>query len=245
MKFVQFGNRRIHFEIIKKGNRIKTVAIHINPTGYITVLSPQSLDEESIQKILYKRGKWIIEKQKLIDKNRDANIIKQFVSGESFPYLGRYYRLKVRKQLSEDEKKCRLVNGRFLVEGDGHSESENSSSTVKRALIEWYIGHAEEKIEERVNRFAPLIGKWPVSIKIKNQEKRWGSCSRGGIIRFNWKIVMAPISVMDYVIAHELCHLIYPHHSIQFWQKVQSIIPDYEKKRHWLKEFSFQIVGLD
>ena len=208
-------------------------------------MSPSFLDEGDIRKILYKKGKRIIEKQEQVKKNTDANLAKQFVSGESFPYLGRYYRLKVRKQLPDDEKKCRLVNGRFLVEGDGHSESENSSSTVKRALIEWYIGHAEEKIEERVNRFAPLIGKWPVSIKIKNQEKRWGSCSRGGIIRFNWKIVMAPISVMDYVIAHELCHLIYPHHSIQFWQKVQSIIPDYEKKRHWLKEFSFQIVGLD
>ena len=139
------------------------------------------------------------------------------------------------KAITGDEKKCRLVNGRFLVEGDGHSDGENGSSSVKRALIEWYLEHAEEKIRERVNRFAPLIGKWPVSIKIKNQEKRWGSCSRSGIIRFNWKIIMAPISVMDYVIVHELCHLIYPHHSSQFWQKVQSIIPDYEKKRHWLK----------
>jgi len=136
MKFIQFGNRKIHFEI-RKGNRIKTVAIHINPTGYITVLSPRSLDEESIQKILYKRGKWIIEKQELIDKNRDANIIKQFVSGESFPYLGRYFRLKVTKPLPEGEKKCRLVNGRFLIEGNGHSGSENGSSSVKRALIEW------------------------------------------------------------------------------------------------------------
>jgi predicted metal-dependent hydrolase len=243
MKFVQFGNRKIFFEI-ERGNRKKTVTIHINPTGSITVLSPSFLDEGHIRKILYKKGKRIIEKQEQVKKNTDANTAKQFMSGESFPYLGRYYRLKVRKQLSEDEKKCRLVNGRFLVEGDGHSGSENGSSSVKRALIEWYMEHAEEKIAERVNRIARLIGKWPVSIKIKNQEKRWGSCSRGGIIRFNWKIVMAPISVMDYVITHELCHLIYPHHSIQFWQKVQSIIPDYEKKRHWLKKNSLQMDSL-
>ena len=244
MNSIQYGNRNINYEI-KKGNRIKTVAIHINPTGYITVLSPQSLNEESIRKILYKRGKWIIEKQDLIDKNRDANIIKQFVSGESFPYLGRYYRLKVTKALREGEKKCRLIDGRFFVEGNGNSSSENGSSSVKRALIEWYLKHAEEKIKERVNRFAPLIGKWPVSIKVKNQEKRWGSCSQGGIIRFNWKIVMVPISVMDYVITHELCHLIYPHHSIQFWHKVQSIIPDYKRRREWLKRFSLQIDNLN
>ena len=102
-------------------------------------------------------------------------------------------------------------------------------TAVKKALMEWYLEHAEEKIKERVSRFAQLIGKWPASIEIKNQEKRWGSCSRSGIIRFNWKIIMAPISVMDYVIVHELCHLIYPHHSSQFWQKVQSIIPDYKR----------------
>jgi len=208
-------------------------------------LSPSFLDEGDIQKILYKKGKRIIEKLEQVKKNTDANSAKQFVSGESFPYLGRYYRLKVIKPLPEGEKKCRLVNGRFFVEGNGHSGNENGSSSVKRALIEWYVEHAEEKIRERVNRFAPLIGKRPVSIKIKNQEKRWGSCSRGGIIRLNWKIVMAPISVMDYVIVHELCHLIYPHHTLQFWQKVQSIIPDYGKRRHRLKEYSLRIVGLD
>ena len=94
MKFVQFGNRKIHFEI-KKGNRIKTVAIHINPTGYITVLSPQSLDEESNPKILYKRGKWIIEKQEQIKKNRDANLVKAIcerrilsIPGQILPFEG-------------------------------------------------------------------------------------------------------------------------------------------------------------
>jgi predicted metal-dependent hydrolase len=244
MKFIQFGNRKIHYEI-KMGNRKKTVGIHINPTGSITVLSPTFLDKEDLRKILYRKGRWIIEKQGQLKKNMDIQSFKQFVSGESFPYLGRYYRLKVSKILPKDEKKCRLVNGRFLVGGNGHSNSESGSSSVKRALIEWYVERAQEKIKERVSQFAPLTGKWPASIKIKNQENRWGSCSRGGIIRFNWKIVMAPISVMDYVIVHELCHLIYPHHSFQFWQKVQSIIPDYGKRRHRLKEFSLRIIGLD
>ena len=178
-------------------------------------------------------------------KYTDANSVKQFVSGEAFPYLGRYYRLKVTKLTPAGQNKCRLANGRFFVEGDGHTDSKNGNPSVKRALIEWYVEHAEEKIKERVNQFAPLIGKRPVSIRVKNQEKRWGSCSRRGIIRFNWKIVMAPISVMDYVIVHELCHLIYAHHSAEFWQKVQSVIPDYEKRRHLLKEFSLQIVALD
>ncbi len=161
-----------------------------------------------------------------------------------FPIWAKHYRLKVLKSIKETEEKCRLVNGRFLVEVSGRSGDESDKRAVKNALINWYLEHAEEKIKERVGRFAKQIGKWPAAIKIKNQEKRWGSCSRTGNIRFNWKVIMAPISVIDYVIVHELCHLIYPHHSSQFWEKVQSVISDYQRRRNWLKQFSSQIDDL-
>jgi predicted metal-dependent hydrolase len=244
MSYVQYGNRRINFEI-KRGNRKKTVAIHVNPMAPITVLSPRWLDEEKIRMIVRKKVGWIIQKQEQIKNNRDSNPVKEFVSGESFPYLGRHYRLKVIKASSDIEGNCRLVNGRFLVEVNGNSGGKRDRVTVKRTLINWYLEHAEEKIGERVNRFAQQIGKWPANIEVKNQERRWGSCSRIGVIRLNWKIIMAPISVIDYVIVHELCHLIYPHHSTQFWQKVQSIIPDYKRRREWLKRFSLQIDNLN
>jgi predicted metal-dependent hydrolase len=243
VNYIQYGNRKINFEI-KRGNRKKTVGIHVNPTASITVLSPRCLDEEKIRMILHKKARWIFEKQEQIKKNRNSNSEKQFVSGESFPYLGRYYRLKLMKLFTEIDGKCRLVNGRFLVEVNGKSDSESDRTAVKKALMDWYLEHAEDKIRERVSRLAKLIGKWPASIKIKNQEKRWGSCSRKGIIRFNWKIIMVPISIMDYVIVHELCHLIYPHHSSEFWQKVQSIISDYKKRRDWLKKNSLQMDSL-
>ena len=243
MSYVQYGNRRINFEI-KRGNRKKTVAIHVNPMAPITVLSPRCLDEEKIRMVLLKKARWIIEKQEQIKKIRNSDSVKQFVSGESFPYLGRYYRLKVMKSIMETEEKCRLVGGRLVVEVNGKSDSENGLTAIKKALMDWYIQHAEDKIGERASRFSRLIGRWPASINIKNQEKRWGSCSRAGIIRFNWKIIMAPISVMDYVIVHELCHLIYPHHSFHFWQKLRSVIPDYKKRRDWLKKNSLQMDSL-
>lgn len=153
--------------------------------------------------------------------------------------------MKVLKSLPPCDGECRLVNGRFLVEVNGKSGSNNGNTTVKEALIEWYLVHAETKIKERVSRFAQLIGQEPVLVRVKNQERRWGSCSRSGIIRFNWKIVMAPISVMDYVIVHELCHLMYPHHSAKFWQKVRTILPDYVQRRIRLKEISSQIRDFD
>jgi len=244
MDVVEFGNRKINFEI-KRGDRKKSVAIRVHPTATVTVFTPRHLDDEKIRMIIRKKARWIIEKQEQIKSNRDSNPVKEFVSGESFPYLGRHYRLKVTKSIPENEEKCRLVSGRFLVEVDGKSDMMSNRSAVKKVLLGWYLEHAEEKIKGRISRFARLIGKCPKSIKMKNQEKRWGSCSRSGIIRLNWKIIMAPISVMDYVIVHELCHLIYPHHSVQFWQKVQSIIPDYKRRREWLKRFSLQIDNLN
>jgi len=240
MNTIQYGNRVIQYDI-KKGKRKKTVAIHINPMATVTVFSPWHLDDEKIRMIVRKKAQWILEKQEKIERNRYSNPMKEFVSGESFPYLGKLYRLKVMKTAEDTVRKCRLVNGRFLVEINGNHEAEVNRTVVKKALVDWYLERAEAKIKERVDRFSERIGKWPVSVKIKNQERRWGSCSRNGSIRFNWKIIMAPISIMDYVIVHELCHLIYPHHSPQFWQKVQSAISDYQKRRKWLKENSLQI----
>jgi hypothetical protein len=149
------------------------------------------------------------------------------------------------KWSSVTEGKCRLIKRRLVVEVNGKSDSENGKAAIKRALMDWYLQRAEEKIGERASLLARLIGKQPTSIKIKNQERRWGSCSKNGEIRFNWKIVMVPASVIDYVVTHELCHLIYPHHSTRFWQKVQSIIPDYKKKREWLKSFTIQTDNLN
>lgn len=220
------------------------MAIHINPMATVTVFSPRHLDDEKIRMIVRKKARWILEKQEKMERKRHSNLMKEFVSGESFPYLGKHYRLKVIKTSKETTGKCRLTNGRFLVEINGNHEAEINRTVVKKALVDWYLERAENKIKERVDRFSQQIGKWPKSIKIKNQERRWGSCSRKGTIRFNWKIIMAPISVMDYVIVHELCHLIHPPHSAHFWQKVQMIIPDYKHKREWLRENSFQMDAL-
>ena len=237
MNTILYGNRVIQYNIERR-KRKKTVAIHINPMATVTVFSPRHLDDEKIRMIVRKKAQWILEKQERIGRDKYSNPIKEFVSGESFPYLGKLYRLKVTKTAEDTVRECRLVNGRFLVEINGNHEVNRAA--VKKALVDWYLGRAETKIKERLDLFSKQIGKWPVSIKIKNQERRWGSCSRNGSIRFNWRIIMAPISIMDYVIVHELCHLIYSHHSPPFWQKVQSIIPDYRRRRNWLKANSFQ-----
>jgi hypothetical protein len=236
MNFIQYGKKKINFEI-KRGNRKKTVAIHVNPIATVTVLAPQYLSEEKILEIVQKKAGWIIERQKII-KNTDSDFAKEYVSGEAFSYLGREYRLKIIQSSSENGGKCELNNRRLLVEVNRDLDGEKRKIAVKEALLGWYLRQAEEKIQGRIHYYSGQLGRRPEFIEIKSQKKRWGSCSSAGVIRFNWKIITAPLSILDYVIVHELCHLLYPHHSPHFWQKVQSILPDYKRRRKLLKQYS-------
>jgi hypothetical protein len=244
MSHIQYGDRKIFFQI-KRSNRRKTVGIHLDLQGGVVVYCPQSLELSRIREIVRKRARWIIEKQEIVKNQGHLVPAKEFVSGESFPYLGRQYRLKVVKAAMEKEVKCRLSNGRFLVEVNGHLNGKRLKRAVKSALMNWYSRRAEDKIPERVGLYARQLGKWPERIEIKRHKRRWGSCSHQGIVRFNWKIIMAPLTIVDYVIVHELCHLVYPDHSDKFWQKVQTILHDYAKRRIQLREYTPQMGGFD
>ena len=239
MGTVCYGNKKITFEI-KRGNRKKTAAIHVTPAATVVISVPRDLEKERVCEIIEKRARWILEKKNFMSLRGHFNVTKEFVSGESFLYLGKQYRLKVTKS-SAKESACRLVAGRLQVQIGEDLDAELHTEAVKKALMEWYRKHAEEKILERLPHITRKAGIKPKAVEIKSQNKRWGSCSRSGVVRFNWKVVMTPISVIDYVIAHELCHLIYGNHSAQFWMKLQTIYPEYKTKKDWLKEHSCTI----
>jgi predicted metal-dependent hydrolase len=244
MNHIQYGDREIFFKI-ERSDRKKTVGIYVSPKADVVVRSPRSLKEERINELVRKRARWIIEKQEFIRTHSQLGSGKEFVSGEPFPYLGRQYRLKVIKPASREEEGCKLKNGRFLIGVNGDLNSAEIKGAVKKGLIDWYIERAKQTIPERLKVYACQLGEWPEHIQIKGYKGRWGSCSRDGVIRFNWKIIMAPMALVDYVIVHELCHLIHQHHSARFWQKVQTIIPDYAMRRKGLKEYSLKLSTFD
>ncbi len=244
MSHIHYGNRKIFFDI-KRTSRKKTVGIHVDRQGVVVVFSPSLLKIDNIKEIVRKRARWIIDKQKLVKNNSLLGSIKEFISGEAFSYLGRQYRLKVVKSDTEKEEKCKLIRGRFVVKINRHLNEEQAKKNVKKALSSWYFERAKDKIPERVDLYVRQLGKGPEKIEIKNHKRRWGSCSQNGVVRFNWKVVVAPVAVLDYVVVHELCHIIYPNHSDKFWEKVGTIIPDYLKRRNCLREYSVQIRSFD
>ena len=241
---IHYDNSEIPFEI-RPSRRRKTIGIYIGLNGDVVVRSPRFLKEDKIREIVEKRAQWIVGKQEFVKNHVHPGLEKEFVSGESFPYLGRHYRLNIIRSPLKEGGECKLINGRFLIGVHGNLTGEGIKRAAKKTFIEWYLEHAKEKIPERVALYSRRTGAWPRRIEIKNHRRRWGSCSRSGVIRFNWKIITAPVSLVDYVIVHELCHLIRQDHSAQFWQILESIIPDYRTRRKQLREYSFQMSVFD
>ena len=219
-------------EVIRTERR-KTADIRVED-GAVSVVVPSDLPIERIDSLLKEKRKWIKDK---IVLHRQAQPVseKQYVSGEAFSYLGRNYRLKVEKGAFQP---VRLIAGRLVVTVP---EGKDEPHMIRNALVRWYKLQAEQKIKEKVERYAPVVGAEPTGLGIKSFKSRWGSCTAKGRLEFNWRVMMAPNSVVDYVVVHELCHLKQHDHSAEFWQMVERVMPSFVEKKAWLKQFEMSL----
>ncbi|TLS78291.1 M48 family metallopeptidase [Mariprofundus erugo] len=219
-------------EVIRTSRR-KTATIKVE-AGKVSVVAPEDLPAAKIEEVIAKKNRWIKEKL-LIHSQAMAVKPKEYVSGESFSYLGKNYRLKV---VSGSPACVKLLNGYLVVETP---EPLNPIKT-QRLIEGWYREHAEQKFREKSRRYAKQIGVTPASIGIKTFKSRWGSCSPDGHILYNWRVIMAPNRVVDYVVVHELCHLIHHNHSPEFWKAVAKVVPEYQMDKDWLKNHGDRLI---
>lgn len=157
-----------------------------------------------------------------------------YTEGELFPYLGQEYRLEIRRYLSYKKPGVKLEENKLVV-----LTATAEEAVVEAALKRWYVEQAGRIIKERVHYYQQMIQEPIESIRIKDVRSRWGSCSSKRNLNFNWRLVMAPLEVLDYVVVHELCHLKEMNHSKAFWNLVEGILPEYKRLRDWLKECRF------
>jgi predicted metal-dependent hydrolase len=165
---------------------------------------------------------------------RDLNataVIREWVNGEAFLYLGRSYRLSLQ---ADQECNLKLRDGRFCL--NRNLIDESGISAAKKAFEEFYTTKASQRIKERVAHFAPKVGVRPKSVSIRDLAFRWASCSSDGRLSFHWKCMMATPKVIDYVVVHELCHMHVRDHSEAFWNEVDKILPDYLERKNWLRQ---------
>lgn len=202
----------------------KTIALIIRPDASLVVRAPLKASEKSIRDFIEKNTGWIRKKQ----AQARAFVLptpKQYDHGEKFPYLGNLYRLEIVRA----QKQPLSFDGRFKL-------SERAQSRASLEFERWYRARAREILVERVHYFAAEHGFKFRGIKINSARTRWGSCSAKGSLNFSWRLIMAPMESVDYVVVHELVHTMIHNHSKRFWSKVESIMPDYEVRRIWLKK---------
>ncbi len=198
----------------------------------VKVRVPKTLSDNQIRDIISKKTPWIRTKLKE-QSERPTVEPKEFVSGESFSYLGRNYRLKIIKGASPSLK---LKNG--CLQMTVSNADKISGAAVRHLLISWYRGQAKLRLVEKTNRLAKIVGVIPNSISIKDYKSRWGSCSVKGDIIYNWRIILAPHRIVDYVVIHELCHILEHNHSSKYWKQVERYVHDWKERREWLKNNS-------
>lgn len=220
---------------IRRSLRSKYVNISVGVDG-VQVVAPVLMDESEIILLVEKKRDWILNKfESYSQRLAQVRSEREFVSGEKLLFMGKDYLLKV----IEDEGRLTSVNltdGQFLVYINKDIPLNKRREIIRRKLEQWYISKAKKIIHERLELFTDKVGARINTVRFKNQKTRWGSCSQKGNLNFNWKLIMAPIYIIDYVVVHELCHFLQMNHSKEFWQQVGSQIPDYKERRKWLKE---------
>ena len=218
----------LRVEVVRSIRR--TAALHIIGSD-LQVRVPEYVGDERVAAFLQKKRPWIRSKVaeiQLLPPHRT----KELVSGESFAYLGRHYRLKIQ----EGHQVGVSLSGGYLKATIRPTEQdEHKTLKIQQYLQNWYRNKAQERLKEKTERYAKQIGVSPAAVSVRNFKSRWGSCDKKGQVVFNWNIIKAPHSVVDYVVVHELCHLIHPNHSKEFWQEVGRFDSNYLEHRQWLK----------
>ncbi len=208
----------------------KTIGISIGIKDGVKVAAPNHTSKKQVEEVIYKNTKWILEKLKALE---DVVVPKiQFKEGALFNYLGESYIVKVMKNLNKKKDYVERENGYLVV----YIKCEDSEDNIKKLLLLWFREEANTFLKERLHFFSNKIGLFPNDVKIKDQKARFGSCSSKKNINLNWKLIMAPVEIIDYVIVHELCHLMEMNHSNKFWSLVETYMEDYQVRRKWLKE---------
>ncbi len=195
------------------------------------VLVPARARERTIISLVKEKTRWIAK------KIREQSAIppyeaKLFESGESFFYLGQSYVLQI---VDGRNKEVRLDGPFITLTLRGGQAAGNLVKKTRRQLEQWFRGQAEDVLQDRVRKFSGLMGLECRSLQVRFYKSQWGNCSIKGDIKLNWRLILAPLEVLDYVVVHELSHIRHHNHSRAFWALVAHTMPDYKTQRAWLK----------
>jgi predicted metal-dependent hydrolase len=237
---VWWGRTAIPYAIHRSPRRA-TVSIAVEPTGEVVLTAPNTARLDQLDRIVRAKAPWIVERLRKTSDLPPSLPSREFITGETFLYLGRQYRLRVEDQV-EGAGEVGLRRGWLVVPVPEVREGIDRAEHVQKALVAWYKTHAARRLPERAAMWSKKLGIPLPPVIIREPRKRWGSCDAKGTLRFNWRVIQAPLRLVDYVVAHELVHLVHADHTKRFWATLGRVMPDYEARRVALRSLGSRCV---
>jgi hypothetical protein len=225
MPFFDLDQARIPYDIIHRPRR-RHPAIEVDRSGQLRVLLPAGVPDRDAAAILWAHANWVRR-----ELSRPKSPSYRFAPGDRFWYRGELLTLELHPRGEDDPRSTISRRGDHLI-----LARMQDAEAVRTAMVNWYEIAAAADLSARVLRLAPHVGRWPSGVRVREYRSRWGFCRADGLIAFNWRIVQAPPAVIDYVVVHELTHLLHPHHRPSFWEAVEAVTGDTSSGRQWLSE---------
>lgn len=224
----------IRYRLNRTAQRKKTMQVMICPPGEVFVSAPKHYSDRVVEDFLKKKSDWVIRKLRFF-QNYSAHYPDPQAGRTGCLYLGQFYPLNL---LEAHSRWGRIVfeDEQLTLEIPGKVSIHERKSYIQSFLLKWFKARAVILLKERVEKYAGLIGVQPSAVFVRSPRRLWGSCHPvKRTLHFNWKILMAPLETLDYIVVHELCHIKVPNHSKKFWELVAKYVPDFEEHHAWLK----------
>jgi predicted metal-dependent hydrolase len=241
IKTIAIDSHQITYTIVFQKNR-KSIQLKLNSDHHITITAPAKFPKEGIEKILFDKRKWIVKQIGKLTSIATNPVNKSISPGAVILYLGQPHTL-IFITKNNCEPTIHLEENRIVLNLPIMAPND-ISVTSQLILRKWYFDCAMKILSAKTAFWASTIKVNPKRIMIKNQKTRWGSCSSRGNINYNWRIIMAPSEVIDYLVVHELCHLRIPNHSDSFWKEVEKYSPHFKEHRAWLRTNGMMLMGI-
>ncbi|MEH7142388.1 M48 family metallopeptidase [Priestia megaterium] len=229
-----FSNQSIHYEIRYK-NR-SSFAIKVDGYGTVEVLAPKGTSTEQVCMLL--ENNWALIQQKINEmKDRTHRPKKKvYEHGERFLYVGKNYPIQIHHDSTITKDSVLFEANTLQIYVNQHDDE-----AIKQALKRFYYQQCKALVTKSISSYQTHFKTKPRSISISDSKKAWGTCDSKRQLTFNWRLAMAPQHVIDYVVVHEMCHMVHMNHDRSFWRLVGKIMPDYREQENWLEMSSWEM----
>ncbi len=223
----------LRFEV-RHSSRRRAIEITVDRGGELILSAPPDVPDATMRDFVQRKRMWIYKQLARKEALTHDTRPKEFTEGEGFAYLGRSYRLRL---VQDSDAAIKLQSGRFVM-------PRELARTGREHLIRWYIARAQPWLLGKVEDFAARMEVTPTGVRVQDLGYRWGSCGKGDWLYFHWKTILLPARIAEYVVVHELAHLLERHHTPEFWRRVERAMPDYEQRKVWLAEHGMVVEGV-